>query len=43
MERQELKEIVDRALAWPEEDQEKLLRFVDELEEWEGRDRADSE
>jgi hypothetical protein len=34
MEKQELKEVVDRVLTWPEEDQEKVLRFVDELEEW---------
>jgi hypothetical protein len=35
MERKQLEEIVDRVLTWPDEDQEKMLRFVNELEEWE--------
>ena len=38
MERKQAEEIVDRVMAWPEEDQEKILRFVNELEEWEGQD-----
>ena len=38
MEKQELKEVVDRVLTWPDEDQEKMLRFVNELEEWVAQD-----
>jgi hypothetical protein len=30
----EVKEILDRVLAWSVDDQEKFLRFVHELEQW---------
>ena len=38
MERKQAEEIVDRVMTWPEEDQEKMLRFVNELEEWGAQD-----
>jgi hypothetical protein len=30
--RNQVKEILDRVLSWPPDDQEKLVRFVDEIE-----------
>jgi hypothetical protein len=33
MTRDQLKEILDRVLAWPADDQEKVARFVREVEE----------
>jgi hypothetical protein len=33
MTRDQVKEILDRALAWPADDQEKVVRFVREVEE----------
>ena len=33
-----MKEILDRVLAWPQNDQEKVVRFVQELEEWGAED-----
>ena len=35
----QVKEIFERVLDWPADDQEKLARFVRELEQW----RADDE
>ena len=32
----EMKEIFDRVLSWPPEDQEKLAQFVDKFEQWRG-------
>jgi len=43
MEREQLEEIVERVMTWPEEDQEKMLRFVQELEEWAAQDSVDAE
>jgi DNA-binding NtrC family response regulator len=33
MTRNQVKEILDRVLDWPADDQERLVRFVDEVEE----------
>lgn len=41
MEKRELEEIVERVLTWPEEDQKKVVRFVDALEEWEAEGDVD--
>jgi hypothetical protein len=38
MTRDQVKEILDRVLAWPREDQEKVARFVKQVEEWRGSD-----
>jgi hypothetical protein len=34
MTRDQVKEILDRVLSWPADDQEKFVRFVSELEQW---------
>jgi len=34
MTRGEVKEILNRVLSWSDDDQEKLVRFVRELEQW---------
>jgi len=34
MTRGEMKEILDRVLSWPDDDQAKIVRFVGELEQW---------
>ena len=44
MKRDEVKDVVDRVLSWPTEDQEKLVRFVNEIEQrHSGDDRTDEE
>lgn len=43
MEREQLEEIVESVMRWSEEDQEKVARFVQELEDWEAQDAADAE
>jgi predicted transcriptional regulator len=32
MTRESLENLLDRIAAWPEEDQEKVIRFIDEIE-----------
>jgi hypothetical protein len=38
MTKEQVKEILERVLAWPQADQEKVVRFVRHVEEWRGRD-----
>jgi hypothetical protein len=41
MTRDQIKEVIDRVLRWPSEDQEKLVDFVAELERWRNSDHLD--
>jgi hypothetical protein len=43
MTRDQVKEILDRVLSWPPDDQEKLARFVREIEQRRGDDEITDE
>jgi hypothetical protein len=38
MTKEQVKEILDRVLSWPREDQEKVARFARQVEQWRGAD-----
>jgi hypothetical protein len=43
MTREQVKEILDRVLTWPEADQEKVARFAQQVEQVRGDDISDEE
>jgi hypothetical protein len=43
MTKEQVKEILDRVLTWPQEDQEKVARFVRQVEQARGDDISEEE
>jgi hypothetical protein len=43
MTKEQVKEILDRVLTWPQQDQEKVARFVRQVEQARGDDITDEE
>ena len=43
MTKDQVKEILDRVLSWPQEDQEKVARFVRQVEQWRDSDEITDE
>jgi hypothetical protein len=38
MPKDEMKDALNRVLTWPEEDQDKVARFIEQVEEWRSMD-----
>jgi hypothetical protein len=38
MTKEQVKEILNRVLTWPERDQEKVARFIQQVEQWRDND-----
>ena len=43
MTREQVKDILDRVLTWPQADQEKVARFARQVEQWRGTDDISDE
>ena len=43
MTKEQIQRLLDRVLTWPEEDQAKIARFVEHVEEWRRHDEITDE